>query len=140
MPTTGQAKGSAEPTAAPVDEDASYNRRARIAIVTARSSPSHERVVNTLKSWGVRVHDDIFLGGIAKALILRMLRPHLFFDDQLDHVKPAVDIVPSVHVPVGITNVGLVQVVSYVSSNPLISALVAVSLQVFADVLANPHR
>ena len=32
-----------------------YNRRVHVAIVTARNAPSHERVVRTLQSCGVRV-------------------------------------------------------------------------------------
>lgn len=84
--------------------DPSYNRRVHVAIVTARNAPSHERVVNTLKSWEVRVNDAFFLGGIEKAGVLRVLRPHIFFDDQLGHLTPAADEVPSVHVPFGITN------------------------------------
>lgn len=82
----------------------SYNRRVHVAIVTARNAPSHERVVNTLKSWGLRVNDAFFLGGIEKARILRVLRPHIFFDDQLGHLEGAADEVPSVHVPFGIVN------------------------------------
>jgi len=38
----------------------------RIAIVTARSSPGHERVIKTLRAWGVRVDATFFLGGVSK--------------------------------------------------------------------------
>lgn len=82
----------------------SYNRRVHVAIVTARNAPSHERVVKTLKSWGVRVNDAFFLGGIEKAKVLRVLKPHIFFDDQLGHLQGAADEVPSVHVPFGLVN------------------------------------
>ena len=34
----------------------------RTALVTARSSPSHERVIKTLRSWGVRVDESSFWG------------------------------------------------------------------------------
>lgn len=85
-------------------EDPSYNRRVHVSIVTARNAPSHERVVHTLKSWGVQVNDAFFLGGIEKARILRILRPHIFFDDQIGHLEAAADEVPSVHVPFGVTN------------------------------------
>lgn len=81
-----------------------YNRRVHVAIVTARNAPSHERVVKTLKSWGVRVNDAFFLGGIEKAKVLRVLRPHIFFDDQLGHLQGAADEIPSVHVPFGVVN------------------------------------
>lgn len=81
-----------------------YNRRLHVAIVTARNAPSHERVVRTLKKWGLRVNDAFFLGGIEKARVLRVLQPHIFFDDQIGHLEAAAGLVPSVHVPFGITN------------------------------------
>ena len=84
--------------------DPTYNRRLHVAIVTARNAPSHERVVKTIQSWGLRVNDAFFLGGIEKARILRVLRPHIFFDDQVGHLKPSADEIPSVHVPFGIVN------------------------------------
>ena len=87
-----------------VESQPDYNRRVHVAIVTARNAPSHERVVKTLKSWGVRVNDAFFLGGIEKAKVLRVLRPHIFFDDQLGHLEGAADEIPSVHVPFGVVN------------------------------------
>lgn len=84
--------------------DPDYNRRLHVAIVTARNAPSHERVVKTLKSTGLRVNDAFFLGGIEKARILKVLRPHIFFDDQLGHLEAAAGEVPSVHVPFGVVN------------------------------------
>lgn len=86
------------------EENPEYNRRLHVAIVTARNAPSHERVVKTLQSWGVQVNDAFFLGGIEKAAVLKVLRPHIFFDDQQKHLVPAADTVPSVHVPFGIIN------------------------------------
>jgi 5'-nucleotidase len=38
----------------------------RIAIVTARNSPSHMRVINTLRQWDVDVDEAFFLGGLGK--------------------------------------------------------------------------
>lgn len=84
--------------------DATYNRRVHVAIVTARNAPAHERVVRTLKGWGLRVNDAFFLGGVEKARVLRVLRPHIFFDDQVDHLRGAANEVPSVHVPFGVVN------------------------------------
>ncbi|WP_395817858.1 5'-nucleotidase [Curtobacterium flaccumfaciens] len=81
-----------------------FRRRVHVAIVTARNAPSHERVVTTLKSWGLRVNDAFLLGGVEKARILRVLRPHIFFDDQLGHLEGAANEVPSVHVPFGVVN------------------------------------
>jgi len=84
--------------------DPNYKRHLRIAIVTARNAPVHERVVTTLKSWGVMPDETFFLGGINKGRILDVLKPHIFFDDQMDHLKEASKYVPSVHVPFGKLN------------------------------------
>lgn len=70
----------------------------RTALVTARGAPAHKRVVNTLREWGVRLDETFFLGGIEKARVLAALRPHIFFDDQLGHLKGAQRAVPSAHV------------------------------------------
>jgi len=84
--------------------DPSYRKILRIAIITARSAPSHERVVTTLKSWGVSANEAFFLGGIEKARVLDIFRPHIFFDDQLSHLKSADGNIPMVHIPFGVAN------------------------------------
>lgn len=84
--------------------DPDYNRRVHVAIVTARNAPSHERVIRTLRARGLRVNDAFFLGGIEKAKVLRVLRPHIFFEDQRTHLDGAQNDVPSVHVPFGLLN------------------------------------
>ena len=84
--------------------DSGYKKRLRVSIVTARNAPSHERAINTLKSWGVIANDAFFLGGIEKKLVLDVLQPHIFFDDQSGHLAGASEVVPSVHIPFGITN------------------------------------
>ncbi len=81
-----------------------YQNRVRVSIVTARSAPAHERALNTLKSWGVMVNDAFFLGGIDKTRVLSVLRPHIFFDDHSGHLQGARSVVPSVHIPFGISN------------------------------------
>jgi len=81
-----------------------YENRIRVSIVTARNAPSHERALKTLKSWGVMANDAFFLGGIEKSKVLRVLKPHIFFDDQSGHLKTASAVVPSVHIPFGVTN------------------------------------
>ena len=81
-----------------------YEARVRIAIVTARNAPAHERVVTTLREWGIEVDEVFFLGGIEKARILKEFRPHIFFDDQMGHVTGASRVVPSAHVPFGVSN------------------------------------
>ncbi|KPC50151.1 5'-nucleotidase [Amantichitinum ursilacus] len=85
-------------------DDPSYQNRLRVSVVTARNAPSHERALNTLKSWGVMVNDAFFLGGIEKRKVLAVLRPHIFFDDQSGHLLKSASVVPSVHIPFGVTN------------------------------------
>ena len=74
----------------------------RTAIFTARGAPAHRRVVTTLREWGVRVDEVLFLGGVPKSEFLEVFRPHIFFDDQQRHL--ASDVAPSVHVPFGALN------------------------------------
>ncbi|WP_448534084.1 5'-nucleotidase [Parathermosynechococcus lividus] len=81
-----------------------YCRLLRIAIVTARNILASERVVTTLNSWGVTPDETFFLGGIEKVRVLRQLKPHIFFDDQLTHIESAAGDIPSVHVPFGVRN------------------------------------
>lgn len=81
-----------------------YENRLRVSLVTARNAPSHERALNTLKNWGVMTNDAFFLGGIAKKHVLGVLKPHIFFDDQSAHLELTSSLVPSVHIPFGITN------------------------------------
>ena len=64
-----------------------YRRFIRTAIITARNAPAHERVITTLTSFGIEVDEVFFLGGIDKARILKVFRPHLFFDDKLDNLR-----------------------------------------------------
>lgn len=84
--------------------DASYKPKLRISIVTARNAPSHERVINTMRDWGITVNEAFFLGGIDKSTILEVLDPHIFFDDQKIHLDPASKVLPSVHIPFGVAN------------------------------------
>jgi len=67
----------------------------RIAIVTARNSPSEMRVIKTLRHWGVYVDEAFFLGGVEKSKILQAFKAHIFFDDQDRHLKSSSLVVPS---------------------------------------------
>ena len=67
----------------------------RIALVTARNSPSDIRVIKTLRHWGVYVDEAFFLGGIEKSKILKSFKAHIFFDDQDVHLKTSSLVVPS---------------------------------------------
>ncbi|MFC9285004.1 5'-nucleotidase [Streptomyces collinus] len=84
--------------------DADYRFRVHVSLVTARAAPAHERPVRSLKKWGVTVNDAFFLGGIDKSTIMEVLRPHIFFDDQVGHLTGTARSTPSVHVPFGKIN------------------------------------
>ncbi|MDR0940216.1 MAG: 5'-nucleotidase [Mediterranea sp.] len=84
-------------------EDADYQPMIKTAIITARNAPAHERVINTLKAWDVEVDEAFFLGGIQKARFLNILKPHIFFDDQMVHLDH-IDKIPAVHIPFGVKN------------------------------------
>ncbi len=85
------------------EKDPSYKRILKTAIVTARNAPAHERVILSLKEWGIDVDEAFFLGGIDKSRVLSILKPHMFFDDQLGHLDHLIN-VPAVHIPFGIAN------------------------------------
>ncbi|MBS0288292.1 MAG: 5'-nucleotidase [Proteobacteria bacterium] len=76
----------------------------RTALVTARSAPAHERVIHTLRSWGIRIDESLFLGGLPKAEFLAAFKADIFFDDQKMHCDNASKLVTSGHVPYGVTN------------------------------------
>lgn len=85
-------------------DDPNYTLRLRTAIVTARSAPAHKRLITTLRGWGIDVDEVFFLGGIEKGRILRELRPHIFFDDQVQHIEGISGATPCVHIPFGVAN------------------------------------
>lgn len=84
--------------------DPGFRPRLRTAIATARGTATHQRVVTTLRSWGLSVDETFFLGGVEKSRVLSTFAPHIFFDDQLSHAEPAGQILPAVHIPFGIAN------------------------------------
>jgi 5'-nucleotidase len=70
----------------------------RTALVTARSAPTHERVIKTLNVWGVRIDEAFFLGGSEKYEVLKAFGADIFFDDQDVHLELSSDVVPSAKV------------------------------------------
>ncbi|MCD8296483.1 MAG: 5'-nucleotidase [Prevotella sp.] len=86
-----------------IEGNKSYQRILKTAIVTARNAPAHERVISTLKNWNIDVDEAFFLGGIDKSRILSILKPHIFFDDQLGNLDNLYK-TPAVHIPFGIAN------------------------------------
>lgn len=80
------------------------NSPIRTALVTARSAPAHERVILTLRSWGVRIDEALFLGGRDKGPFLKAFGADIFFDDSPVNVESARRHVATGHVPSGISN------------------------------------
>ena len=84
-------------------EDPKYRRLLKTAIVTARNAPAHERVVFTLQSLEIEVDEVFFMGGVEKARLLNILKPHIFFDDQESHIKN-INNIAGVLIPFGVAN------------------------------------
>ena len=76
----------------------------RTALVTARSAPTHKRVIKTLREWGVRIDESLFLGGMSKEDFLKSFQADIFFDDQLKNIVDASGKITSAHVPYGVKN------------------------------------
>lgn len=71
----------------------------RTALVTARSAPAHKRVILTLRHWGVRLDEALFLGGRDKGPFLDAFGADIFFDDSHTNVESARQHVATGHVP-----------------------------------------
>lgn len=84
--------------------DPYFNPAIRISVVTARGAQSEERLITTLKSFGMNAAELFLLDGLSKAPILEAIRPHIFFDDQVRHLTAVEAQIPSVLVPFGIHN------------------------------------
>jgi 5'-nucleotidase len=79
----------------------------RTALVTARDAPAHERVIQTLRAWDIRIDEALFLGGLPKGEFLKAFEADIFFDDQKGHCHSASEHVATGHVPHGIVNFNL---------------------------------
>jgi len=71
----------------------------RTALITARNSPAHERVIRTLSQWGVRLDEAFFLGGVDKYEVVKAFGADIFFDDQDVHLEHTSKVAPSAKVP-----------------------------------------
>ncbi len=80
------------------------NNPIRTALVTARSAPAHKRVILTLRQWGIRIDEALFLGGKPKGPFLAAFGADIFFDDQQVHCDSAREHVATAHVPNGVRN------------------------------------
>ena len=70
----------------------------RTALITARNSPAHERVIRTLSQWGVRLDEAFFLGGVDKYEVVKAFGADIFFDDQDVHLETTSKQTPSAKV------------------------------------------
>ena len=83
-------------------DDPYYEPAIRIAVVTSRGAPSEQRLITTLKNFGMYAAELFLLDGMPKKPILNVLKPHIFFDDQLKHLQE--NTIPSVLIPFGINS------------------------------------
>lgn len=70
----------------------------RTALITARNSPAHERVIRTLSDWNVRLDEAFFLGGVDKYEVVKAFGADIFFDDQDVHLETTSKQTPSAKV------------------------------------------
>ena len=86
------------------ENDPYYKPALRVSIVTARGSACVERLITTLKALGMSAAELFLMDGLPKNRVLEVMRPHIFFDDQITHLEKAAHTIPSVLVPFGINN------------------------------------
>ena len=63
-----------------------------------------ERVIRTLRDWGVRLDEALFLGGRDKGPFLEVFGADIFFDDSPHNIDSARRHVAAGHVPHGVAN------------------------------------
>ena len=76
----------------------------RTALVTARNRQATNRVILTLRDWGIEINEMFFMGQEPKNQVLHAFQPHIFFDDQAKHVEQAAGFVPAARVLMGIAD------------------------------------
>jgi len=79
-------------------------KKIRVAIITARNAPAHDRLMTTMENYGIEVDELLLTGGIDKKRFLDVNKPHIFFDDQIRNLEDASKDTPCVHIPFGIRN------------------------------------
>ncbi|ROL49647.1 Cytosolic 5'-nucleotidase 1A, partial [Anabarilius grahami] len=78
----------------------------RTYLVTSRGTSSPGlRVLKTLQNDNLEIDEAFFLCGTYKGPVLKAIKPHIFFDDQIPHVDGALQNgVIGAHVPYGVRN------------------------------------
>ena len=60
--------------------------------------------MRTLREWGIRIDESLFLGGLRNSDIHNSFGADVFFDDQQVHCSSASEHVATGHVPHGVAN------------------------------------
>ncbi|XP_051945345.1 cytosolic 5'-nucleotidase 1A-like [Xyrauchen texanus] len=78
----------------------------RTYLITSRDTNSPGiRALKTLQNKKLEINEAVFLCGSPKGPVLKAIKPHIFFDDQMLHVKGALENgVIGAHVPFGVRN------------------------------------
>ena len=91
-----------------VEEDVGPERVEERALVAPaeeqRLVQAHKRVIRTLREWGIRLDEALFLGGRPKGPFLEAFGADIFFDDSEHNIASARDHVAAGHVPHGVAN------------------------------------
>jgi len=64
-------------------------RLLRLALITARGAPAHERALRTLQAWGVAVDEAVFCGGLPKGPLALAYGADVLFDDVAGNIASA---------------------------------------------------
>jgi 5'-nucleotidase len=67
----------------------------RTAVFTTRKSPADQEVIASLRTWNLRVDESFLLRGDERRMVLEVVRPHLFFEDQISYSSSAAAVVPT---------------------------------------------
>ncbi|CAM4664575.1 unnamed protein product [Leuciscus chuanchicus] len=81
-------------------------RPIRAYLVTSRGTTADGlRVLKTLRENRLEIDEAYFLCGAQKGSVLKAIKPHIFFDDQMQHIEAALQNgIICAHVPYGVCN------------------------------------
>jgi len=82
-------------------KDKTYKKIIKTALITARNAPADLRVHTTLKELGIKMDMAFFMGGVDKSRVINIMRPQIFFDDDIRNLENLSNVV-AVHVPYGV--------------------------------------
>lgn len=61
----------------------------RLALITARGAPAHERALRTLRAWGIEIDEAVFAGGLPKGPLALAYGADVLFDDVVGNIDSA---------------------------------------------------